>query len=285
MKEDGHGLRLPPHSARLVRHISDDELKMLLDKVYRERGADFRNYKKASLARRVAKRLALTGSASIGDYCSALDSDASEYDRLLPILTIKVSEFFREPEVFYAVKRSLGALPEADAGVRAWCCGCASGDEPYSLAILRAEGLGAPALRRSAVFATDVDAEAVDRARIAEYREDALRNVPEALMNKHFFMSSNVFYKVNYTIRNLVRFGVLDIVKGHPISRVHLLFCRNLFIYFNRHLQEAAFKKLDYALRPGGLLVLGKAEQVPMRWAARYYAVGDNGLNVFRKGI
>ncbi|MBI5886643.1 MAG: protein-glutamate O-methyltransferase CheR [Deltaproteobacteria bacterium] len=259
-----------------------EDLNMLLEKVYMESGADFRSYKKASIARRVAKRLAMCRCASVAEYAAVLDKDPAEYDRLRSMLTIKVSEFFREPEVFEAVRDALAYVPGLSNGVRAWCCGCASGEEAYSIAILLAEAVSGEVAGNSVVFATDIDPEAIDRARMAEYREESLANVTSERRDRHFIMSSNVFWKVSQAIRSLVRFGTLDIVKGHPISKVHLLFCRNVFIYFNQELQKEVFNKLDYALRPGGLLVMGKAEQVPPGWAHRYHPIGRD-LNVFRK--
>lgn len=262
--------------------ICADDLAMLLEKIYQKNGADFRNYKKASIARRVTKRLGAHNCASVREYADILDKDPGEYDRLVSTLTIKVSEFFRDPEVFQTVRNAVSGVPGSSRGLRAWSCGCASGEEAYSVAIILSEVLSAEALRNTVVFATDIDPDAVERARIAEYREDSLGNADADCLAKHLFMSSNVFWKVNYTIRNLVRFGVLDIVKGHPISGVQILFCRNVFIYFNKELQTEVFRKLDFAIRPGGLLVLGTAEQVPSGWSHRYRPVGRD-LNVFQK--
>lgn len=262
--------------------ICADDLSMLLEKIYQKIGADFRNYKKASIARRVVKRLGAHNCASVREYLEILDKDPGEYDRLVSTLTIKVSEFFRDPEVFKAVRSAVSGVPGASRGVRAWSCGCASGEEAYSVAIVLSEVLSAEALRNTVVFATDIDSDAIERARIAEYREDSLVNADAECRAKHLFMSSNVFWKVNYAIRNIVRFGVLDLVKGHPISRVQILFCRNVFIYFNKELQAEVFRKLDFAIRPGGLLVLGTAEQVPSEWSHLYRPVCRD-LNVFQK--
>ncbi|OGQ55710.1 MAG: hypothetical protein A3J24_05025 [Deltaproteobacteria bacterium RIFCSPLOWO2_02_FULL_53_8] len=195
-----------------------------------------------------------------------------------------MSEFFRDPEVFAAVRGAISSVPGASGGLRVWCCGCATGEEAYSIAILLSDVLPPDVLSKTVVFATDIDADALDQARIAEHRDDSLGNMDADCMAKYMFMSSNVFWKVGYTTRNLVRFGVLDIVKKHPISKVHILFCRNLFIYFNKELQAEVFRKLDFAIRPGGLLVLGMAEQVPPEWSHCYRPVGRD-LNVFQKKV
>lgn len=264
--------------------IGSDDLAMLLELTYRNIGADFRNYKKASIARLVSKRIVANNCASVKEYVEILDKDPTEYGRLVSALTINVTEFFRDPEVFEAVRGAVSEIYGASDGVRVWSCGCATGEEAYSIAIMLSEVLPAEAVKNTVVFATDIDADAIEQGRIAEYREGSLVNVSADNMAKYFFMSSNVFWKIDYNIRSLVRFGVLDIVKGHAISKVQILFCRNLFIYFNKELQAEVFRKLDFALRPGGLLVLGMAEQVPAQWSHRYSAIGQD-INVYRKNI
>lgn len=255
-------------------------LPVLLEKVYAERGWDFRGYKKTTLARRVTKRLQANRASSLSEYLELLEKDPAEYSRLFSSMTIKVSEFFREPEVFSAIsdilKGELNATP-----ARAWCCGCACGEEAYSVAMLLSECLDAGALGRSKVFATDIDPEALEQARRATYRADSVVNVPHELLER-YFIEKDGQHKVKYGIRNLVKFGTMDIVQSTPLSGMHLVLCRNLFIYFEKGLQEQVFQKLDYALRPGGVLALGKAEVLPQPYASRYIPVG-NGLNLFRK--
>lgn len=261
---------------------SEEELSRLLEKVFKQRGWDFRNYKRTSLKRRVSKRLNALKAPSYRDYSLMLDLDPSEYARLFATLTIKVSEFFREPEVFEAV---CGILRSGYPGtaLKAWCCGCAYGEEAYSLAIMLNECVGPEAAMGARVFATDIDTEALEQARRAMYREDSLRNVLPEVRDKYFFESEGL-YKVKYNVRNMVKFGMLDIVQGPSLSGVHLLFCRNLFIYFNKQLQGRVFGKLDYALKPGGILVLGKAEVLPGAFSDRYEPMGDR-MNIYRKRV
>lgn len=260
---------------------AEQDLMVLLDKIYGDRGWDFRNYKRASLRRRIHKRLTALNVSSYLDYCRSLDTDPSEYSRLFSTLTIKVSEFFREPEVFDLLSRFIAERFPPDEGVKAWCCGCAYGEEAYSLAILLSECLSDKGIRATKVFATDIDPDALDAARKAMYREESLRNVTQYVRDKYFF-DVNGMQKVKYNIRNLVTFGTLDIVRSPSISRVQMLFCRNLFIYFNKTLQDKVFEKLDYSLIPGGLMVLGKAEVLPPAFAVRYSPVGDR-LSVYEK--
>lgn len=256
-------------------------LDALLEKVFKEKGWDFRGYKKPGLARRALKRLHAVKAASYGEYCSVLDKDPAEYARLFSNITIKVSEFFREPEVFEYLCASVKEFYPRDQGMKVWCCGCAYGEEAYSLAILLSECFSPEGLKHSKVLATDIDPEALEQARKARYRDESIKNVPPYIREKYLFMVDGL-YKVKYNVRNSVRFGSLDIVQSPTISRVDLLSCRNLFIYFGKRLQEKVFEKLDFALKPGGLLVMGKAEVLPHSYLARYEPMGER-LNIYRK--
>lgn len=259
---------------------SDHGLTLLLEKVYAEKGWDFRNYKRTTLSRRLSKLINASRSNSYREYSDLLDQDPSEYYRLFSAVTIKVSEFFREPEVFEALS-SIVRTDLSGASIKAWCCGCAYGEEAYSLGMLFSEVMPAHIFAASRIFATDIDCDALEQARRAVYREDALVNVPPGMREKYFVRSDGLF-KVGMNLRSLVRFGTLDIVQSPSIKGVSILFCRNLFIYFNKALQESVFQKLDYALKPGGVLVMGKAEVLPASYADRYAAVG-RGLNIYRK--
>ncbi|MBI2400899.1 MAG: protein-glutamate O-methyltransferase CheR [Deltaproteobacteria bacterium] len=259
---------------------AEQGLPVLLDKLYGERGWDFRGYKKMTLLRRVSKRLHATGCSSLSEYLRLLENDPSEYSRLFSSITIKVSEFFREPEVFAAIAEILRG-EFCGTPVRAWCCASACGEEAYSVAMLFSECLGMDALGKAKVFATDIDADALEQARRATYRIDSMLNVAPDMKDRYFIPKDGL-YKVKYGIRNLVKFGTLDIVQSTPLSGMQLVLCRNLFIYFGKPLQEKVFQKLDYALKPGGLLALGKAEVLPQPYMHGYVPVGK-GLNLFRK--
>lgn len=210
-----------------------------------------------------------------------LDSDPAEYDRLFSVLTVKVSEFFREPEVYSLLKKEILSRPAYRTGLRAWSCGCAYGNEAYSLAILLAENLGLRALRNTRIYATDIDNNALDTARAAVFNHDSMLNVSDH-MREIYFISFNGGYKVRYDLRDSVRFGSLNIVKNPPISKIDILFCRNLLIYFEKDLQMTVFRKLDYALNPGGLLVLGRAEALPALLEERYVEI-EKGSRIYIK--
>lgn len=266
-----------------LRHNLDADFTRLLARMYDERGFDFRNYKSASVKSRVSKRLNALNISSFNEYFKVLDSDPSEYGRLLSYITIKVSEFFREPEVFEVLRPAINAFLPVNEGLRIWCCACANGEEAYTLAILASELVSPAGLKHTKIFATDIDSDALDIARKAEYREDFLTNVPPELVKK-YFTGAGTGYKVKNSLANLVKFGRHNIVTDRTLTKMHILFCRNLFIYFKKELQEEVFKKLDYAISVGGILVMGKSENLLKPFAHRYVQLGSD-MSIYRKMV
>lgn len=257
------------------------DIEALLEKIFLDKGRDFRGYKRSSVSRRIAKRFSAVDVSSCEEYALVLDTDPAEYARLFSSLTIKVSEFFREPEVFDALGGYLASFFPPDKGIKAWSCGCAHGQEAYSLAMVLTDVLSPEGLSLSKVLATDIDKEALEQARKAVFSEEATTGMAPGVRQR-YFIETEGGYKVKYNIRNLVRFGALDIVRDPTIAHVNLLLCRNMFIYFGKPLQERVFEKLDYSLEPGGILVLGKAEVLPASYSSDYTELGD-GHNIFRK--
>ena len=262
---------------------SEDSLLKLMDRLYHVKGWDFRNYKETSLKRRISKRFSANNISSYEDYHKILESNPDEYEKLFSTITVKVSEFFREPEVFDLLARELSSSEFYDKkGLRAWCCGCAYGEEAYSLGMLLHEYLKPESMQDTKIFATDIDNEALEVGRAGIYREELVYNVNNALRQRHF-IKTDKGYKVRYDIRNKVRFGRIDIVKDPPLSKIDILFCRNLFIYFDHTLQKEVFQKLNFALKPGGIMVLGKVEIMPALFASDYQEIKE-GSRVYRKG-
>ncbi len=259
----------------------DEGFPELLEKIVRESGWDLRNYKKASLKRRIAIRLNTHNISSYKDYHSVLESNPAEYNRLVSTITIKISEFFRDPEVFGLLKELIPPSLSVSDGLKAWSCGCANGEEAYSIGILLAEAAGIENLGDVKIFATDIDPGALDNARKGDYRGDSMRNLSDVVRNAYFHKSIKG-YEVRDEIRHLVRFGALDIVKDTPISKVDVLLCRNVLIYFEKELQRRVLEKLDFALKLGGLLALGAAEVLPLPFLSRYTEV-KKGSRVYRK--
>lgn len=267
--------------------MEDQDLMLLLEKIYRDRNFDLREYKKTSLKRRIERRLRATKSKSYKDYMKVLDSDPREYDKLLDDLTIKVTEFFRDPQAFQVVKelilpQILAAKEKAkDYTIRVWSAGCASGQEPYSIAMLLAEKLG-PRLEdfEISIYGTDVNEGVISEARRAEYREESVSGVKQGFLDKYF--TYNGKYKLKREIRQLVKFGRHDLATDPPISHLDLLICRNVAIYFSRSLQDKVFMTFHYALNKGGFLLIGKAEVVTGE-AAKLFKMVNREWRVYQK--
>jgi len=229
-------------------------------------GLPIEAYKAKCIRRRIAVRMRACGVHTYGEYQQLLDRTPAEYERLRDALTINVTRFFRNVETWERL--AAGFLPDlwepAAGSLRIWSAGCASGEEAYSLAIVAAElalARGDPeALERVQVDATDVDRESLQRADAAQYRAEALMETPLALRERYFERAGDE-YRVVEPIRRRVRVRALDLSGAKLPTRAYdLIVCRNVVIYFERPTQERLFVAFIRALRPGGLLVLGKVE-------------------------
>jgi len=244
----------------------DPEFEDLLQYLKESRGFDFSGYKRASLMRRVRKRMEALHVESFGAYLDFLQVDQDEFAYLFDVILINVTAFFRDPPIWEYVAESL--IPTllssrlGDGPIRSWCAGAASGEEAYTVAMLLAEALGTEQfVRRVKVYATDVDDDALQRGRAASYSARDVEAVPPPLLERYFDVvdSSYVFDK---DLRRCVIFGRHDLVQDAPISKIDLLVCRNTLMYFNAETQAKVMSRLHFALNEGAFLVLGKAEML-----------------------
>lgn len=231
----------------------------LTGKVSRERGISCGSYKEKCLRRRIAVRMRARGVHTYADYARLLDRDAREYQELLDALTINVTKFFRNAETWDALRPYLVELWAARrrerGSLRVWSAGCASGEEPYTIAVLLAELLGGD-LEQSFIDATDIDRLSLERTRQARYSETAFSEMPVPLKRRYFVDGQPVA-----RIGELVRVLQHDLTREPPPRPVYdLIACRNVVIYFEREAQERLFDTLVTALAPGGVLLLGKVE-------------------------
>ncbi|HUK46345.1 MAG TPA: protein-glutamate O-methyltransferase CheR, partial [Terriglobales bacterium] len=241
----------------------DVSLKDLLEELAEQRNFDFRGYKKTTLERRFRRRMFQLNLGGYGEYSEYIRKHPDEVNELLSILLINVTEFFRDPPAWEILRHEIlpSLLKQIKPGhsFRVWSAGCASGEEPYSVAILLAEHFG-PRIQDYDVkiYATDIDEDALNTARRGEYSVDAVRRVHQEWRDKYFH--GKALLRVNREIRRLVIFGRSNLVQNAPISHVNLLVCRNLLIYFDSDLQKRILSRLHYAIEPGGVLFLGKSE-------------------------
>lgn len=238
-------------------------LEALLDHLQSSRGLDFRGYKRASLARRIQRRMAMLDVATYGDYLDFLQVHPDEIPQLFNMLLINVTGFFRDPAAWAALTTRVEAMLAArapEAPIRVWSAGAATGEEAYTLAMMLAELLGIEALgRRVKIYATDVDEDALSVARLANYGARAAESLPPELLAKYFTPSGSTF-ALHKDLRRVVLFGRHDLLQDAPISRIDVLLCRNTLMYFNADAQTRVLHNLHFALAPEGVLFLGKAE-------------------------
>ncbi len=238
------------------------EFEALIGYLRDTRGVDFTGYKRASLIRRVAKRaqeLKIDGFAAYYDY---LQVDGDEFPILFDRILINVTEFFRDPQSWdYLGQHILPEILAKNAPIRVWSTGTASGEEAYSAAMLLCEALGPDQfLRRVKIYATDIDDEALNKAR-GGYLPKDMESLDENLKNKYFEPQGSRFV-FRSALRRVLIFGRHDLMQDAPISRLDLLICRNTLMYFTAEAQGRILARFHYALNDDGFLFLGRAEML-----------------------
>jgi two-component system CheB/CheR fusion protein len=264
----------------------DRSLQSFLEHVRDRSGVDFSGYKRPTIVRRLQRRMAATGTNYLRDYIRYTQRHPDEYQRLVSSFLIKVTEFFRDAELFRHLKEHL--LPELIQAARTsanelrlWSAGCATGEEAYSLAILVSEALGDELERvHVRVFATDLDADAVAFARRGVYPASALTNLSPDVVAR-YFSEFEGDYEVKKSVRALTVFGQHDLGQRAPFPRIDLALCRNVLIYFTTELQKRALQLFAFSLREAGYLVLGKAETTTP--FPEHFVLEHPRLKIFRR--
>jgi two-component system, chemotaxis family, CheB/CheR fusion protein len=271
------------YSAALSGH--DDEMRSFLEHVRDRTGLDFSAYKRPTITRRLQRRMAAVGTESLRDYRRYVDRHPDEMQRLAASFLIKVTEFFRDPELFAYLRDQILPRLIVDARqrgeLRIWSAGCATGEEAYTLAMLVSDLLGDERDDLSVrIFATDIAADAVEFARRGIYPETALEGLPRDLVERHF-TAHDGFFDVRKHVRSLIVFGEHDLGYRAPFPRIDLVLCRNVLIYFTTELQRRALQLFAFSLRPGGFLALGNAETVsPL---PEFFALHQPGMKIYRR--
>ncbi len=243
-------------------------LDTLLEKVYQEGGYDFREYKHGTVTRRLERRLRATRAGTYLDYMRFLDTHPEEYQKLADDLTIKTSGFFRSPYTFQQVAGLVlpqlvsDKINQGERELRFWSSACARGEEPYSIAILLAEFLRhkQPDFDIS-IYATDISRQALKEAEAGLYSPKDIEAVSAPLLER-YFVRHNEGYVVNSDIRQMVKFSYFDLTSttGKPFANLDCIFCCNVLIYLQEHLQERVLGMLYDSLATPGYLILGEVE-------------------------
>ncbi len=296
---------LPPEGialelARIARHLlvalmppeavpalaaDEEDWTRLLRLLRSAAGVDFTFYKKSTIKRRLARRMALHKIERMAAYLRFMEGNRAEIDALFREILIHVTSFFREPGAFVALQEKilpqLVASKHAREPIRVWVPGCSTGEEAYSIAICLLECLGDQAAdKRIQIFGTDISDSAIDKARAGVYPKDALHGVlPQRV--RSFFTRVNGNYEVNQAVRELCVFARHDVSKDPPFSKLDLISCRNVLIYFEPTLQKKVLASFHYALKSHGVLLLGKSESLGS--FTDLFTVTDRTNKFFRK--
>jgi two-component system CheB/CheR fusion protein len=247
---------------------AEDAMRKVFILLRAQTGHDFSQYKQNTIRRRVERRMAVHQIERLNEYVRHLQQTPAEVEALFRDLLIGVTNFFRDPEAFAALKEQviprLFADKDAGTAIRVWVPGCSTGEEAYSIAILLQEHM--EVLKQSfkvQVFATDIDRQAIDQARTGLYPASIAADIsPERLARFFLLEPDGTAYRVQKGLRDMLVFSEQDLIKDPPFSKLDLISCRNLLIYMGGDLQKKLMPLFHYALNPGGTLFLGTSETV-----------------------
>ncbi|MBV5303808.1 MAG: PAS domain-containing protein [Chlorobium sp.] len=255
-------------------------------------GQDFSRYKKSTIYRRIERRMVIHKIERIADYVRFMQENPHETDLLFKELLIGVTSFFRDPAAWESLKlkviSSLLAIRPIGGVLRAWVAGCSTGEEAYSLSIVLREAIEAvnpPRNFRLQIFATDLDKDAIDKARAGYFPLNIAADVlPERLLR--FFERDDHGYRISREIRETVVFAPQNVIMDPPFTKLDILICRNLLIYLEPELQKKLLQLFHYSLNPDGVLFLGSAESLgslsnlfkPLDATVRLFSKRSNGV-------
>ncbi|WP_220377361.1 CheR family methyltransferase [Paraburkholderia sp. BL27I4N3] len=247
---------------------AENALQEILKALRLHTGHDFRHYKRATVLRRIERRLQVNALPDLPSYHLFLERHPDENRALLRDMLIGVTNFFRDREAFEAVEREV--VPrifedkDDEEQVRGWVAGCSTGEEAYSLTMLLCERLAEESHQPGIqVFATDIDERAIESARSGRYLESILTDVPPSRL-RQFFTHTRGCYVVSKALREKLLFAAHNILRDPPFSQLDLVTCRNLLIYLDRNVQRQVLETFHFALRPNGYLFLGSSESAEL---------------------
>ncbi|MBI4845945.1 MAG: late competence development ComFB family protein [Candidatus Omnitrophica bacterium] len=267
---------------------TEEAYQLLMQQIKLDRGADFSHYRDRLLKRRIALRMRACNVNSYSEYLQVLVHRPQEYEKLFEVMTINVSSFFRDAHVWAKLNESI--FPEIIARkkeypgqkIRIWSAGCSHGEEPYTLAIsfylLLELEKPAPGLE---IVATDIDKECLQLAKAAKYSKECIKTLSPYLQ-KRFFIPIEDKYQVVPHVKDFVRVQEKNLIHDPSVSDADMVLCRNVFIYFNRSLQEHLIMKFYEALSVGGYFVLGTSENL-LGEARDLFETVDGECRIYRK--
>jgi two-component system CheB/CheR fusion protein len=260
-------------------------LRRLFLLLRRSSGIDFTQYKLPTLLRRIERRVAINRAETLDDYLGTLQQSPKELEALQEDLLIHVTSFFRDPQSYKEMTRTIFpailAARTGDSAIRAWVPGCATGEEVYSLAMILHEALGDKAETIPIqIFGTDVSDRTIDKARAGVYPESIAKDVSPSRLRR-FFSKVDGGYRVNKLLRDHCIFARQDLTRDPPFSRLDIVVCRNLLIYLDQSAQAKVLGVFHYGLKPAGYLVLGRSETIGTQ--GELFAVADKRFRFYSR--
>jgi chemotaxis protein methyltransferase CheR len=269
--------------------------QIILDYLRETRGIDFSRYHPVLLEKQFTRRLQETGSESYDEYLIFLQEQPEELHRLLDALLVKYSLFFRDPLVFEMIGECVlpqllqKKMRENDHTLRIWSAGCATGEEPYSMAIVLNEWKRCEVYPLDMyIFATDVDENTIEKAQVGVYTAENMQSVKYGLLRKYFVQEGHEF-RLRSEIKCTVAFSVYDLTDPRTVSppdsifgHFDLVLCRNVIIYFQEEVQTRILQKLSRSLSKNGFLVLGESESIPEPYQ-RYFREFGHCCKIYEK--
>jgi two-component system CheB/CheR fusion protein len=261
-EEGGHRMAsLPTQEAMLA---ATDALGDIMVMLHTRTGHDFRHYKRATVLRRIERRMQINGVPTLPAYRAFLQMNQAETAPLLQDMLISVTNFFRDQEAFESLDHQLDSIlnqrKNDDHRIRAWVAGCATGEEAYSLAMMLCEKVaGQMPPRELQIFASDIDERAIAIGRAGRYPESVKEDIEPGRL-RQFCVLEDGQYRMRKELREKILFTAHNILRDPPFSDLDLICCRNLMIYLDREIQAQVLEIFHFALRPGGLLFLGTSE-------------------------
>ncbi|MCX7920887.1 MAG: protein-glutamate O-methyltransferase CheR [Clostridia bacterium] len=269
------------------KELSCVQVLQFLNSVYERYGYDYTEYHVDSIIRRIKITMLRENIPDFNDFCNIILQDEELFEQLFLDFSINVTEFFRDPEVFAAIKGKLLPYLDSYAHIKIWCAGCSTGKEPYSLAILLHE---AGMLHKSQIYATDINPYVIDEAKnglfsmntlnrdIRNYRlSDGQRNFTD------YFELKGRYMKINGDLLEKILFFQHSLVGSGILNEFQMILCRNVLIYFNHHLQEKVLKNFYNSLDLSGFLILGKSEGILQNGAHHYFSKYDVREKIFKR--
>lgn len=271
----------------ILKENEDIEIELFLHAIFLKYGYDFRNYGKAHIKRRIRHRISVSGFKSVSQMIHKLLYDPVFYQDVLQDLSITVTEMFRDPEFYLAVRKDVVALLKTYPFIKIWHAGCATGEEVYSMAILlKEEGL----LKRTQIYATDFNQMALQKARNGIYPIDRIKEFTQNYQRSGGKASFSDYYNARYesvilneSLKENIVFADHNLVTDGVFGEMNMIICRNVMIYFDKDLQNKVIKLFFDSLVPGGFLCLGSKESLRFADYADKFETTSEKEKIYRK--